>query len=86
MFDRECGEMSIGCEIAGSTGLQKQIAKDAPVTVAGFERRNRRLSKPRLDRMQGIVNRQRMLEDPGAGCQSNESEQDGPCERDTLFA
>ena len=54
MFDGERRKMSIAGEIAGAAGLQQQIAKDTPVTVAGLERRNGRLREPRVDGMQGI--------------------------------
>jgi len=86
VFDCERGEMRVGGEIACGTGLHEQIAKDAPVTFARFEWRDRSLREPCVDGTQGVISRQRMLEHPGARCHANESEHYGPGESDTLFA
>ena len=57
-------------------GLLEQVPQDRPMSVAGSDRPGHRLGEPVIYRGKGGVRRTPALEDPAAGADAEEAEED----------
>jgi hypothetical protein len=53
MLERECGEVSIGCQVATSAQRNQKLAQHPGVAGAGLDYDDRRLSEPGIHQIEG---------------------------------